>query len=137
MIRSRLRFLVLVVAGVAGLAGVTGAQRPAAAPNKQLLLVLDGLRPDYVTADVMPNLYALGQRGNGIAQYLADVRRAGHRLGLARVDALAVKTGVEPFADGGETDSVEPDSLSCALTAKLTGEATCIGESFGRAHLDG
>ena len=30
-------------------------------PNKHLLLVLDGLRPDYVTPEVMPNLHALGQ----------------------------------------------------------------------------
>jgi predicted AlkP superfamily pyrophosphatase or phosphodiesterase len=28
-----------------------------------LLIVLDGLRPDYVTPSVMPNLHALGQRG--------------------------------------------------------------------------
>ncbi|MBC7818845.1 MAG: alkaline phosphatase family protein, partial [Planctomycetaceae bacterium] len=31
--------------------------------HRHLLLVLDGLRPDYVTKDVMPNLYALAQRG--------------------------------------------------------------------------
>ena len=34
-----------------------------AATNRQLLIVLDGLRPDYVTPAVMPNLHALGQRG--------------------------------------------------------------------------
>jgi hypothetical protein len=32
-------------------------------PNRHLLIVIDGLRPDYVTADVMPNLTALGKRG--------------------------------------------------------------------------
>lgn len=31
--------------------------------QRVLLIVLDGCRPDYVTPDVMPNLYALGQQG--------------------------------------------------------------------------
>ena len=28
--------------------------------DRHLLVVLDGLRPDYVTPEVMPNLHALG-----------------------------------------------------------------------------
>ncbi len=35
----------------------------AADTPKAIVIVLDGLRPDYVTQDLMPNVYALGQRG--------------------------------------------------------------------------
>ncbi|MBI1785547.1 hypothetical protein HYR69_10425, partial [Candidatus Sumerlaeota bacterium] len=31
--------------------------------NRCLLIVLDGLRPDYVTPALMPNLFALGKGG--------------------------------------------------------------------------
>ena len=43
-------------------AGVTslGAQSEA---GRVIVLVVDGLRPDYVTADVMPHLDALARRG--------------------------------------------------------------------------
>ena len=34
-----------------------------AGPQRHLLIVLDGLRPDYVTLELMPNLYGLGERG--------------------------------------------------------------------------
>src|SRR5205814_5803757 len=42
----------------------TSAQTPSSGvARKQLLVIFDGLRPDYVTSNVMPNLYAFGQRG--------------------------------------------------------------------------
>ena len=30
-------------------------------PQRHLLIVLDGLRPDYVTPELMPNLHSLGE----------------------------------------------------------------------------
>ena len=42
---------------------LTAGSCSTAAPRRHLLIVVDGLRPDYVTADVMPNLTALGKRG--------------------------------------------------------------------------
>ena len=42
---------------------VAVAAPPAPAPHTQLVIVVDGLRPDYVTPEVMPRLFRLGQRG--------------------------------------------------------------------------
>jgi predicted AlkP superfamily pyrophosphatase or phosphodiesterase len=42
---------------------VAGAAPAAQAPHTQLVIVVDGLRPDYVTPEVMPRLFRLGQRG--------------------------------------------------------------------------
>ena len=63
-------FLVVSLATVAttacrgaapGGGGAVGAdQEP---PRRHLLIVLDGLRPDYVTPQLMPNLHARGERG--------------------------------------------------------------------------
>jgi predicted AlkP superfamily pyrophosphatase or phosphodiesterase len=63
-------------------------------PNAQLLLVLDGLRPDYVTPLVMPRLYALGQRG--------VVFGAHHSVfpTVTRVNSSSISTGAYPEAHG-------------------------------------
>ena len=56
--------LPVVLLAVASLASQTPAPAPTGERRPpQLVIVLDGLRPDYVTPEVMPNLYALGQRG--------------------------------------------------------------------------
>jgi hypothetical protein len=55
---------VLLAAVCAGLAtAVLPAAQPAPARHTHVVIVVDGLRPDYVTADVMPRLFRLGQRG--------------------------------------------------------------------------
>src|SRR5262252_7922410 len=52
----------LIAAAAIALALATPlAQAPVA--HTHLVIVVDGLRPDYVTPDVMPRLYKLGQRG--------------------------------------------------------------------------
>lgn len=50
---------------IGGAAAVTVSEmRLTAQPTRlQLLMVVDGLRPDYVTRDLMPRLQAIGQRG--------------------------------------------------------------------------
>ena len=50
---------VLIAIALAAIA--PSAQAPA--PHTQLVIVVDGLRPDYVTPEVMPRLFRLGQRG--------------------------------------------------------------------------
>jgi len=52
---------VTTTCGGAGSGGGTTAEGDPA--RRHLLIVLDGLRPDYVTPELMPNLHALGQRG--------------------------------------------------------------------------
>src|SRR3954465_7362161 len=67
------------------------AQAPA---HAQLLLVVDGLRPDYVTQEIMPRLTALGSRG--------VVFTAHHSVfpTVTRVNASSMSTGAYPEAHG-------------------------------------
>src|SRR5258708_34052833 len=68
------------------------AQAPAA--HAQLVIVVDGLRPDYVTPQLMPRLVALGRRG--------IVFNTHHAVfpAVTRVNASTMVTGVYPEADG-------------------------------------
>lgn len=75
---------------VAPLPGET--QRPAA--RRHLLVVVDGLRPDYVTADVMPNLTALGKRGVVFTRHHAVYPT------VTRVNAASISTGAYPETHG-------------------------------------
>ncbi|MEP7304136.1 MAG: alkaline phosphatase family protein [Acidobacteriota bacterium] len=70
----------------------TRAQQSAAVT--QLVIVVDGLRPDYVTPEVMPRLFGLGQRG--------VVFRAHHAVfpTVTRVNASSFVTGVYPEGHG-------------------------------------
>ena len=51
------------IVAVAIAVGALSLQAQPAPAHTQLVIVVDGLRPDYVTPDVMPRLYRLGQRG--------------------------------------------------------------------------
>jgi arylsulfatase A-like enzyme len=74
------------------LAPAARAQRPPS--HLQLVIVVDGLRPDYVTAEVMPRLFRLGQRG--------IVFRAHHSVfpTVTRVNASSFVTGAYPETHG-------------------------------------
>lgn len=84
--------LILVAASFGLAAG--GAQSPSATTHRQLLIVLDGLRPDYVTPDLMPNLYALGQRGVVFGNHHSVYPT------VTRVNAASISTGAYPGAHG-------------------------------------
>ena len=58
---SRLHAWLLAATAIAAIPLIASTQVPA--PARHLLIVVDGLRPDYVTPEVMPNLAALGRRG--------------------------------------------------------------------------
>ncbi len=79
-----------------------GAGRDAGSspPNRHLLIVLDGLRPDYVTPEVMPNLHALGQRGVVMTRHHAVFPT------VTRVNASSIATGAYPGAHGLMGNSV-------------------------------
>jgi predicted AlkP superfamily pyrophosphatase or phosphodiesterase len=65
-----------------------------APPRRHLLIVVDGLRPDYVTADVMPNLTALATRG------VVFNRHHSVYPTVTRVNAASISTGAYPEAHG-------------------------------------
>ena len=73
------------------------AQAP---PRRQLLIVVDGLRPDYVTADVMPRLTALGKRGVVFTRHHAVYPT------VTRVNAASFATGAYPDTHGLMGNSV-------------------------------
>jgi arylsulfatase A-like enzyme len=62
--------------------------------HSSLVIVLDGLRPDYVTPERMPNLHALGERG--------VVGRNHHSVfpTVTRVNAASIATGSYPARHG-------------------------------------
>jgi predicted AlkP superfamily pyrophosphatase or phosphodiesterase len=140
---SRCRSLVrwIAVAGVAALGlGTMRADSPPA--RTHVVIVVDGLRPDYVTTELMPRLVRLGQRG--------VVFNAHHSIfpTVTRVNAATIATGVYPEAHGllGNTvyvPAVNPlrglDTASRAnleAIAKADGRlltATSLGEILQRA----
>jgi predicted AlkP superfamily pyrophosphatase or phosphodiesterase len=73
---------------------------PRAAAHRHLLIIVDGLRPDYVTPDVMPNLVDLGKRG--------VVFRRHHSVypTVTRVNAASISTGAYPETHGLMGNSV-------------------------------
>ncbi len=79
---------------------VAFAQPRPAARNRHLLIVLDGLRPDYVTPALMPRLHALGQRGVLFERHHSVFPT------VTRVNASSFSTGAYPAAHGLMGNSV-------------------------------
>ncbi|MBI2433417.1 MAG: alkaline phosphatase family protein [Candidatus Hydrogenedentes bacterium] len=79
--------LVGIVSSLCGAAESTSAQRV-------LLVVLDGLRPDYVTVERMPNLHALGERGVFFEEHHSTFPT------VTRVNATSIVTGAYPERHG-------------------------------------
>src|SRR3954451_20335364 len=81
-----------VLVAVLAVVSLTACATPAL--HRHLLIVVDGLRPDYVTADVMPALTALGQRGVVFAKHHSVYPTA------TRVNASSISTGAYPGMHG-------------------------------------
>jgi arylsulfatase A-like enzyme len=86
------RVIIAVSIVLAGLAPMQSPPRPPA--PSALVIVVDGLRPDYLTPDLMPRLVALGGRG--------IVFTAHHSVfpTVTRVNASSLVTGVYPESHG-------------------------------------
>ena len=83
-----------VVAALAALIPVAASQTPAAPAHAQLVIVVDGLRPDYVTPALMPRLARLGERG-----IVFNAHHSGFPT-VTRVNASSMATGVYPESHG-------------------------------------
>jgi arylsulfatase A-like enzyme len=90
--RVRVGPIGLAVVALAAAIGIVRAQAPAG--HAQLVIIVDGLRPDYVTEAVMPRLTRLGQRG--------IVFTAHHSVfpTVTRVNASSIATGTYPETHG-------------------------------------
>lgn len=77
-------------------------------PTTHLVIVVDGLRPDYVTADVMPRLFALGRRG--------IVFNAHHSVfpTVTRVNGSSFVTGAYPETHGLLGNTIYVPSVDAA-----------------------
>lgn len=76
------------------LAWATPAARGDDEPPLVLVIVLDGLRPDYVTEDWMPTLHALGERGVFFERHHAAIPT------VTRVNSPSLSTGSYPETHG-------------------------------------
>jgi arylsulfatase A-like enzyme len=94
-------------------------------PRTHLVIVVDGLRPDYVTAEAMPRLTRLGQRG--------IVFTAHHSVfpTVTRVNASSFVTGTYPESHGLLGNDIYIPSVN-ASAALDTGERKNL-ESVARA----
>jgi arylsulfatase A-like enzyme len=85
-----------IVSALFGLVGAIGIETTALAGNATLniVMVLDGLRPDSITADETPNLWRLRQEGVNFAN--------GHSVfpTVTRTNATAIGTGTYPDRNG-------------------------------------
>jgi predicted AlkP superfamily pyrophosphatase or phosphodiesterase len=82
-----------ILAGALLAASVPPATQPVS-EARHLLIIVDGLRPDYVTAGVMPNLTALGERGVVFTRHHAVYPT------VTRVNASSISTGAYPERHG-------------------------------------
>ena len=88
------------VLAAALLAAPLAAWTQPSTPSRHLLIVIDGLRPDYVTEAVMPNLVALGRRGVVFARHHSVYPT------VTRVNASSISTGAYPERHGLMGNSV-------------------------------
>jgi len=96
MLSWRLRAGAVLLAALMAVASACSSK----APSRHLLIVVDGLRPDYVTPDVMPALTALAKRG------VVFTRHHSVYPTVTRVNASSISSGSYPEAHGLMGNSV-------------------------------
>src|SRR5260221_3287770 len=91
MLMRMARTVVIVAMIMVGAIAMRAQTSPA---RTHLVIVVDGLRPDYVTAEVMPRLFGLGQRGVVFSAHHAVFPT------VTRVNASSFVTGAYPETHG-------------------------------------
>lgn len=97
--RPATRLVWLLAAAVAG-STLVGCGATPAAPTRHLLIVLDGLRPDYITPEVMPALHTLSRRGVVFNRHHSVFPT------VTRVNSSSISTGAYPETHGLMGNSV-------------------------------
>lgn len=121
-----IRLLPRLVIGSLLAIAVVATQTPST--HRHLLVVVDGLRPDYVTPAVMPNLSALGRRGVVFTRHHAVYPT------VTRVNASTFSTGAYPGTHGLLGNSVFAPSVDATKfldTADLS-QLVAIGKAEGQ-----
>ena len=84
--------IVAIIAGIIGACGAVSHEKALHASN--LIIVIDGLRPDYITPEAMPNLHALGEKG-----IFAEAHSAAFPSST-RVNSASIISGTYPARHG-------------------------------------
>jgi arylsulfatase A-like enzyme len=123
-----LRWVLPIGAAVAAVAAASAASpdAPDPAAHTHLVIVVDGLRPDEVTPDLMPRLVRLGRRG--------VVFNAHHSVfpTVTRVNASSIATGAYPETHGLLGNTVYIPAVN-ATRGLDTGSRENL-EAIGRAN---
>ena len=90
----RTRSVIWLLLAAALLSSPLAESRSRSSAHRHLIVLIDGLRPDYVTPDVMPNLTALGRRG------VVFTRHHSVYPTVTRVNASSISTGAYPETHG-------------------------------------
>jgi len=126
-VRPVLAWTVVVVA-VALACGSRPSRAQAPSTHTSLVIVVDGLRPDYVTADVMPRLFSLKQRGIAF--------NAHHSVfpTVTRVNASSFVTGAYPETHGllGNTIYIPSVSATRGLDTAERENLEAVARADGR-----
>lgn len=92
---TRPKMFVLCACAVAlGFSYLSNVSQAGESKPKVLLVVMDGLRPDYISPELMPNLYAFGKAG------VVAERHHSVFPSVTRVNASSIATGSYPAAHG-------------------------------------
>lgn len=111
----------------AAVVAIAASQTVIPAPHTQLVIVVDGLRPDYVTPELMPRLVRLGRRG--------IVFNAHHSVfpTVTRVNASSIATGAYPETHGllGNTVYIPASNATKGLDTGSRENLEAIGRANG------
>ncbi len=125
MTRSRHSLLVFLVGLLAGCAHAPTGE-PSNDKPRVLILVVDGLRPDYVTPTLMPRLNRLAEEGvRGMAHHAVFPT-------VTRVNSPSIFTGAYPSGHGQMGNSVYiPEAAERVLDTGDAGDLQLIANSSG------
>jgi len=117
----------LAVVAIAAAVTAHGAQ-PRAQRHTQVVIVVDGLRPDYITDAVMPRLVRLGQRGTVFTAHHSIVPT------VTRVNAASMVTGVYPEGHGllGNTIYIPAADAARSLDTGVRENLEKVANATGR-----
>jgi len=73
--------------------------------NRILVIIVDGLRPDYVTSEIMPHVHALGERG------VVGLRSTAVFPSFTRPNRVSIATGAYPGTHGVVHNSLHHPDL--------------------------
>ncbi len=112
-------FAALIILGL-----VTSTRAAPATSHPSLVIVIDGLRPDYVTPELMPRLHAFGEAG--------VVAEAHHSVfpTVTRVNSASIATGTYPGTHGLMHNTIYlPDASPNAID---TGDANLLIDAHAK-----